>query len=119
MCIVHPWEVESPAAFVCAQSGCEACLEALLKRHQRLVHSVLRRQWRGDVACADLLQEGRIGLWHAIMQFDPHRGNAFSTYAWHAVARRMWRAVRIDSRPRGQGNGRPPGVSGLVTSPYD
>jgi RNA polymerase sigma factor (sigma-70 family) len=105
MCIVHRLEVESPAAFVCAQTGCETCLEALLKRHERLVHSVLRRQWRGDVACADLLQEGRIGLWQAIMHFDPHRGNAFSTYAWHAIARRMWRAVRVDSRQRGQDNG--------------
>lgn len=104
MCIVHPLDVESPAAFVCAQAGCETCVEALLRRHERLVHSVLRRQWRGDVACADLLQEGRIGLWHAILHFDPHRGNAFSTYAWYVIARRMWRAVRIDSRQRGQHN---------------
>lgn len=98
MCIVHPLDVASPAAFLCAQGGCEACLEALLNRHERLVHSVLRRQWRGDVACADLLQEGRIGLWQAVMHFDPHRGLAFSTYAWHAIERRMWRAVRVARR---------------------
>lgn len=105
MCIVHPLDVESPAAFVCAQAGCETCVEALLRRHERLVHSVLRRQWRGDVTCADLLQEGRIGLWQAIMHFDPHRGVAFSTYAWYAIERRMWRAVRIDGRQRGQDHG--------------
>jgi RNA polymerase sigma factor (sigma-70 family) len=75
-------------------------VEALLERHERLVHSVLRRQWRGEVTCADLLQEGRIGLWQAMMHFDPHRGNAFSTYAWYAIERRMWRAVRKDSRQR-------------------
>jgi RNA polymerase sigma factor (sigma-70 family) len=78
-------------------------LEALLKRHEGLVHSVLRRQWRGDVGCADLLQEGRIGLWQAIKHFDPHRGIAFSTYAWYALARRMWRAVLVESRQRGSG----------------
>lgn len=100
MCIVHRSDVESPSVFVCAQAGCESCVEALLKRHERLVHAILRRQWRGDVMCADLLQEGRIGLWQAVMHYDPHRGVAFSTYAWHAVERRMWRAVRIDS---GQG----------------
>jgi RNA polymerase sigma factor (sigma-70 family) len=98
MCIVHPIDVESPAVFVCAQGGCERCVEGLLKRHERLVHSVLRRQWRGEVACTDLLQEGRIGLWHAIMHFDPYRGVAFSTYAWTAIERRMWRAVRMDGR---------------------
>ena len=102
MCIVHPLDVESPAVFACAQAGCETCLEALLQRHERLVHSVVRRQWRGDVACVDLLQEGRIGLWHAIMHFDPHRGVAFSTYAWTAVERRMWRTVGKSSRQREQ-----------------
>lgn len=102
MCIVHRLDVESPAAYVCAQAGCESCVEALLQRHERLVHSVLRRQWRGDVGCADLLQEGRIGLWQAIMHYDPHRGIAFSTYAWTAIERRMWRAVRMDSRQKGQ-----------------
>jgi RNA polymerase sigma factor (sigma-70 family) len=90
--------------FACAQARCESCVEALLKRHERLVHSVLRRQWRGNVAYADLLQEGRIGLWQAIMHYDPQRGNAFSTYAWYAIARRMWRAVHVESRQREQGD---------------
>jgi RNA polymerase sigma factor (sigma-70 family) len=98
MCIVHQSGVGSPAVFACAQAGCEACLEALLKRHERLVHAIMRRQWRGEVACADLLQEGRIGLWQAIMHFDVHRGVAFSTYAWYAIERRMWRAVRVNSK---------------------
>jgi RNA polymerase sigma factor (sigma-70 family) len=102
MCIVHRLDVESPESFACAQAGCEICLEALLRRHERLVHGVLRRQWRGEVTCADLLQEGRIGLWQAILHFDPHRGIAFSTYAWPAIARRMWRAVGRDSRQREQ-----------------
>ena len=105
MCIVHRMDVESPAAFGCAQAGCEACQEALLKRHERLVHSILRQQWRGEVACADLVQEGRIGLWQAVMHYDPHRGGAFSTYAWAAIERRMWRAVCRDRRQKGRGNG--------------
>ena len=98
MCIVHQSDVASPAVFACAQAGCEVCLEALLERHERLVHAVLRRQWRGEVACTDLLQEGRIGLWQAVMHFDPYRGISFSTYAWHAIERRMWRAVDLHSR---------------------
>jgi RNA polymerase sigma factor (sigma-70 family) len=100
MCIVHPKDVGSPIVFACAQAGCEVCVAALLNRHERLVHSVLRRQWRGEVASADLLQEGRIGLWKAVMQYDPQRGIAFSTYAWYAIERRMWRAIRRDSRQK-------------------
>jgi len=75
-------------------------VEALLKRHERLVHGVLRRQWRGEVASADLLQEGRIGLWKAVMQYDAQRGIAFSTYAWYAIARHMWRTIRRKGRQR-------------------
>lgn len=102
MCIVHRMDPESPAVFECAQAGCEHCVEALLRRHERLVHAILRRQWRGEVACADLVQEGRIGLWQAIMHFDPHRGIAFSTYAWYAVQHQMRRAVRKERRQREQ-----------------
>ena len=98
MCIVHPLDVESPAAFACAQAGCEACIEALLRRHEKLVHAVLRRQWRGEATIDDLLQEGRIGLWQAILRFDPRRGYAFSTYAWYAIQHRIRRAVRRECR---------------------
>ena len=91
MSIIHPLDLESPAIYVCAQAGCDACLEALLRRHEGLVHVILRRQWRGDMAYVDLLQEGRIGLWQAIVHFDPHRGVAFSSYAGRAIERRMWR----------------------------
>jgi len=100
MYIVHPLDVESPAIFECAQAGCEHCVEVLLRRHEKLVHAVLRRQWRGEVAIADLLQEGRIGLWQAILHFDPHRGFAFSTYAWYAIEHKIQRAVRRERRHR-------------------
>ena len=100
MCIVQPMDLESPAVFECAQAGCVQCAEALLRRHEQLVHAVLRRQWRGEVAIADLLQEGRIGLWQAILHFDPHRGFAFSTYAWYAIQHRIRDAVRRERRHR-------------------
>jgi RNA polymerase sigma factor (sigma-70 family) len=90
--------VESPAAFACAQAGCEVCIEALLRRHEKLVHAVLRRQWRAEATIDDLLQEGRIGLWQAILHFDPDRGHAFSTYAWYAIQHKMRRAVRRECR---------------------
>jgi len=41
MCIVHRLDAKSPERIACAQAGCETCLEALLKRHERLVHTIL------------------------------------------------------------------------------
>ncbi len=93
MSIVHPLDVRGPAIFCCAQAGCAECVTRLLRQHEGLGHAVLRRQVCGDAAYADLLQEGRVGLWPAVLDFDPGRGVPFSTYAWVAIERRVWRAV--------------------------
>jgi RNA polymerase sigma factor (sigma-70 family) len=49
----------------------------------------------------DLVQEGRIGLWQAVLRFDSQRGAAFSTYAGVAIERHIWRAVKRANRPQG------------------
>ena len=88
--------------FVCAQSGCQECVNGLLLQHRGLVVAVVRRQWKGDrAAFADLVQEGNLALWRAIMGFDPGRGLAFSTYAWRAIERAVWQAVAQAERPEG------------------
>lgn len=101
MSIVHPTDLGGPEVYVCAQGGCQVCLDGLVRQHEGLIHVVLRRQARGDVAYDDLLQEGRIGLWQAMLHFDPHRGVAFSTYAGIAIERRIWRAVAQANRSQG------------------
>lgn len=101
MSIVHPTDLDGPAALACAQSRCRECQDTLVRQHEGLVHVVLRRQCRGDVPYEDLLQEGRIGLWQAVLRFDPQRGAAFSTYAGVAIQRHIWRAVKRTNRPQG------------------
>ena len=66
--IVHSIDQEGPAVFGCAQSRCRECQDTLVRQHEGLVHVVLRRQCRGDVPYEDLLQEGRIGLWQAVLR---------------------------------------------------
>jgi DNA-directed RNA polymerase sigma subunit (sigma70/sigma32) len=46
-----------------------------------LVQAVVRRQALGDLPFAEALQAGGIGLWRAILGYNPQRGIAFSTYA--------------------------------------
>jgi RNA polymerase sigma factor (sigma-70 family) len=99
--IVHQKGREGPAAFGCAQSRCREWQDTLVRQHEGLVHVVLRRQRRGDVPYEDLLQEGRIGLWQAVLHFDPQQGAAFSTYAGVAIQRHIWRAVKRAARPQG------------------
>ena len=87
-----------PAQYRHAQGGCEHCLEALLRTHEGLVWYVVRRQWRGRVPVVDLVQEGRIALWQAILGYDVDRETAFSSYAVVVMQRRLWRVVREAER---------------------
>jgi RNA polymerase sigma factor (sigma-70 family) len=77
-----------------AQAGDRASVAALMRRHENLVHAVVQQQWSGGWRYADIVHEGRLGLWRAILHYDPERGTAFSTYAWPAIARQVWAAVR-------------------------
>lgn len=79
-----------------AQNGNRRVLNHLMARHDGLVHAVIRRHGSESLSYAETLQAGRIGLWHAILKFDPCRGLAFSTYAWPSIMRHIWQAVKTD-----------------------
>jgi RNA polymerase sigma factor (sigma-70 family) len=66
-----------------------------MAQHEGLVHLVARRQWRGPLGYEETVHEGRIGLWRAILGYEPERGVAFSTYAGVAIARKIWQAVKL------------------------
>jgi RNA polymerase primary sigma factor len=73
-----------------------------VRANLRLVVTMARRYDRGQMALADLIQEGNLGLMHSVGRFDHRRGLRFSTYAcwWirHAIGRALAdkaRAVRI------------------------
>ena len=81
-----------------ARAGGRESLNALMKMHDGLVHAVVCQQVLGDLPYAEALQAGRIGLWRAIVRFDPSRGYAFSTYAWRSIVHHVWRAVKEQRR---------------------
>ena len=98
------------ALFRQAQAGCRDSLARLMKVHEGLVHTVVRKQVLGDLPFAEALQAGRIGLWRAIpstplrasLGFDPQRGTAFSTYAWTSILHQVWREVKLAGRAQSQ-----------------
>lgn len=76
--------------------------DEFVRANLRLVVTMARRYDRGVMPLADLIQEGNLGLMHAISRFDYRRGLRFSTYAcwWirHAIGRALAdksRAVRV------------------------
>ena len=76
--------------------------DEFVRANLRLVVTMARRYDRGAMPLSDLIQEGNLGLMHAVSRFDHRRGLRFSTYAcwWirHAIGRALAdkaRAVRI------------------------
>lgn len=101
MCIVTEKSSEETASFECAQSGCAECTHKLMKQHNYLVYLVVRSQYPGGVEYADLSQEGRIGLWKAILHYRPEVGSKFWGYASVAIRRHVWRAVKREGKKPG------------------
>lgn len=77
-----------------ARAGCSESVDLLMEQHERLVRYAVNRQVLLDLPFEEAVQAGRQGLWRAILRYDPHRGTAFSTYAYAAIVRQVWAAVK-------------------------
>lgn len=70
----------------------------LVASNQRLIVSVAKSQIGKGLPFLDLIQEGNIGLIHAIARFDHTRGYRFATYAIWWIRQAMSRAIDNQSR---------------------
>ena len=64
----------------------------------RLVVSIAKRYQRNGLDLADLVQEGTLGLIHAIKKFDNRQGTKLSTYATWWIRQSIVRAIADQGR---------------------
>ena len=81
-----------------AQSGDEAALETALLRYKPLVHKKSQPYYLAGGDDDDIVQEGLIGLYKAIMEFDKSKFPLFRVFAGVCVERRIISAVKKASR---------------------
>ena len=93
MTIVTYCQSSGAARYGCAQAGCAECMESLLRENKGLIWLMVVRQGRGKAEYMDLFQEGKIGLWKAILHYDSGRGVRFSSYACVVIRNAVWQAV--------------------------
>jgi len=72
--------------------------QTMIERNLRLVVSIARHYTHRGVALPDLIEEGNLGLIHALEKFDPERGFRFTTYATWWIRQSIERAIMNQSR---------------------
>src|SRR3989344_6221473 len=64
----------------------------------RLVIPVAKRFFRPGLDFLDLIEEGNIGLIHALKKFNPRKGFRFSTYASYWIDQAVRRSIEESSK---------------------
>jgi RNA polymerase nonessential primary-like sigma factor len=81
-----------------ARAGEFLARQSMIEHNLRLVVSIAKGYLGRGVPLSDLIEEGNLGLMHAIDKFEPERGFRFSTYATWWIRQAVERAVMNQGR---------------------
>jgi RNA polymerase sigma factor (sigma-70 family) len=81
-----------------ANKGDKPAKTELVERNLRLVIPIAKKYYRPGLDFLDIIEEGNLGLMHAIDKFDPSKGFRFSTYGAYWIEQSIRRAIDEQSK---------------------
>ena len=95
------FETMSEEELICrAQSQDHAAIDALMRRYKGIVRKRARSLFMIGGDQDDLMQEGMIGLFKAIQDYDSSKETVFSTFAELCISRQLYSAVKSSNRKK-------------------
>ena len=82
------------------KNGNEAALTYLLNKYKPLVNHKISRYFMIGAEKEDIMQEGMIGLYKAIRDYDPKKQNSFKTFANICIERQLITAIKTSTRQK-------------------
>lgn len=76
------------------KDGDDYALEELLKQNKPLINQIVRKYFLIGAEIDDLIQEGMIGLYRAIVTFDEQKDVNFKSYAKVCIERAVFNAIK-------------------------
>ncbi|MFN2525406.1 MAG: RNA polymerase sporulation sigma factor SigH [Actinomycetota bacterium] len=83
-----------------ARKGDEKALEALLARYRHYARAKARAYFLAGADKDDIIQEGMIGLFKAVRDFDPGHRIAFRAFAELCITRQIITAIKTATRQK-------------------
>lgn len=82
------------------QKGEKEAIDFIMEKYKNLVRTKARKLFLIGGDKDDLIQEGMIGLYKAVWDFDGEKDTSFGTFAELCIARQMYDAIKASNRKK-------------------
>lgn len=83
-----------------AQNNNQEAIEFIIKKFKYIIHFYAKKYYLPHSSYEDLLQEGYIGLYKAIKDYDHNENNTFKTFAYMCVKRNIISSIKRENRKK-------------------